>query len=131
MSIKTLHAALAAELDQSGFSGVGTASSPPAYDFGDCGRSASVIATILRERARQDQLVADGRHPFSCADSNIPGSMKLPVLAEEFGEVAKALYELDNELVLDPTATHNLRTELTQCAAVCVAWLQSLSVKSV
>ena len=40
----------------------------------------------------------------------------LTILAEEFGEVAKALLESDD----------GLANELLQTAAVCVAWLESL-----
>ncbi len=44
----------------------------------------------------------------------------LPVLVEEVGEVARALN--DNE------SLGNLRKELIQCAAMCVAWVEALDL---
>jgi NTP pyrophosphatase (non-canonical NTP hydrolase) len=46
-----------------------------------------------------------------------PDTTKLTVLAEEFGEVARAILENN---------PGNLKEELVQVAAVSVAWLESL-----
>lgn len=59
------------------------------------------------ERTRQDRI-----HPEWHGDNH-----GLVVLAEEFGEVAKALYEGD---------TQNLKEELVQVCAVCVRWLENM-----
>ena len=75
-----------------------------------------IIEAILEERRRQEFLKSQGTIPFSCADE-VPMSLKHLVLSEEVGEVAKAIQERD---------WTNLRDELTQTAAVCVAWLEAL-----
>ncbi|MCL6600641.1 hypothetical protein [Alicyclobacillus macrosporangiidus] len=69
---------------------------------------------IHEERKRQDHL-----HPEWHGHQH-----GLVVLAEEFGEVAKALYEYHQ----DPTADRyeELKEELVQVAAVCVRWLEHL-----
>lgn len=52
-----------------------------------------------------------------CSSFKVPPIVKAAVLAEECGEVSRAL--LDGQ-------TASLRAELVQVAAVCVAWLESL-----
>jgi len=82
-------------------------------------KRARVFLAIAEERRRQEFLKSQGAIPFSCADE-VPMSLKHLVLSEEVGEVAKAIQERD---------WTNLRDELTQCAAVCVAWLESLGTE--
>lgn len=82
----------------------------------------AIFAAISAERARQEILWA-GPHAHghgSCASPGVPVLVKVAVLGEEFGEVARA--------VLDGDAA-GLRTELAQVAAVCVAWLESLEAE--
>ena len=78
-----------------------------------------VFAEITAERKRQH--VKWGHiHEWGHGDCSSPGmapEVKMTVLAEEFGEVARA--------VLDRKPA-DLRTELTQVAAVAVAWLEGL-----
>lgn len=76
---------------------------------------ATAILDIIEERVRQENLKAAGRFTYTCADSTPTLADKLAILAEEFGEVARAVCEGDKE---------NLRTELVQVAAVCLAWLE-------
>lgn len=66
-----------------------------------------ILDDIIRERERQDSL-----HPY-----RVPDSVMLTVLVEEVGEVARAMIEEKPE---------ELRTEVLQCAAVCVKWLELL-----
>jgi hypothetical protein len=75
---------------------------------------AEISHLIATERLRQEKL-----HPRkTCASRNVNEYVKLGVLMEEVGEIAKALLEEhDEEYVV---------AELTQVAAVCVAWLESL-----
>lgn len=49
-----------------------------------------------------------------------PQTSKLAVLAEEFGEVARAILERDEV---------NLREELVQVAAVTIAWLEDFELQ--
>lgn len=63
---------------------------------------------VIEERIRQNKL-----HP----DWIRINEMALSVLAEEFGEVAKAINEGDHE---------NLKEELVQLASVCLRWYEGL-----
>jgi hypothetical protein len=79
---------------------------------------ADIFAAIDRERDRQSELW-NGSHRWGsgdCSGTGITPEVKATVLAEECGEVARAV--LDHEPVY-------LRKELVQVAAVAVAWLES------
>jgi NTP pyrophosphatase (non-canonical NTP hydrolase) len=67
-----------------------------------------IFELINRERSRQEQL-----HPkwFNINE------MSLSILAEEFGEVAKAINDCDYE---------NLQDELVQVISVCFRWLENM-----
>ena len=83
----------------------------------------ALVALILAERYRQEELKAAGKFPFTCAD--VPGlttGQKVAVLTEECGEVARAALAADG-LVKDGA---DLRKDLIQVAAVCLAWLEAL-----
>lgn len=69
---------------------------------------------IMNERQRQNRL-----HPQWHGNDH-----GLVVLAEEFGEVAKALYELKQEWNVENY--RELKDELVQVAAVCVRWLENI-----
>ncbi len=79
-----------------------------------------IHALIVAERERQGRLWnrphAWGWGDCSAHPSLLPEPVKLAVLTEEVGEVAKALLEHDRE---------GLRDELVQVAAVAVAWLEA------
>lgn len=75
------------------------------------------LVCVRVERARQEQLKAEGKFAATCAD-DIPAGAKLAVLVEEVGEVARAICERDPEA---------MREELVQVAAVAVAWVEALS----
>jgi hypothetical protein len=75
-----------------------------------------IYEAIDAERFRQETLKLEGKFKYTCAYKLVP-ECKLAILAEEFGEVARAVCENDNA---------NLCEELVQVAAVCVAWLESL-----
>lgn len=69
----------------------------------------SIINDIVKERNRQDVLWG--------ADRDLSHSRWLAILVEEVGEVAKAMQEGD---------WRDIRTELTQVAAVAVAWIENI-----
>ena len=78
-----------------------------------------IFAAITAERERQ---AAKWNHEHAwgfgdCSSPAVSDTVKAAVLAEECGEVARA--------VLDGT-TDALKAELVQVAAVCVAWLEAL-----
>lgn len=70
-------------------------------------KTKEVLVEVYDERLRQDGLWGEQNH-------NAP--MYYAILAEEFGEVAKAFLEKDME---------NYRTELVQVAAVAVAMVEA------
>lgn len=83
-------------------------------------KMSAAVALVLDERTRQERLWG-GAHRWgngSCASEDLSPLVKLAVLAEETGEVARAVFEVDEE---------SLRDELVQVAAVTLAWLESLS----
>jgi hypothetical protein len=87
-----------------------------------------VALLVVKERARQEMLCRGGKFSFTCADPEIPNGGKMMVLAEEFGEVAKAALEIyDPKPGQDEVAkTEALKIELIQLAAVAVAWAESI-----
>jgi len=85
-----------------------------------------IFAAIADERQWQELL----HEERSIAAPELEQSQRLAILAEEFGEVARKV--LDLESTTRPSAhfvqdLDDLKTELTQCAAVCVGWLEALS----
>lgn len=81
---------------------------------------AAIYRLISAERVRQSAKWSE-RHAWGqgdCSSSNVDQVVKVAVLTEEVGEVARA--------VLDITNPDHLRAELVQVAAVAVAWLESL-----
>lgn len=91
------------------------------------------LSDLLNERVRQNELKAQGRFLYTCADRELAPAQKLAVLAEEFGEVARATLEVgalvnDGRCVTD--AREALRKELVQVAAVAMAWVEGLDAEA-
>jgi NTP pyrophosphatase (non-canonical NTP hydrolase) len=84
-----------------------------------------IFEEIQQERLRQEALRQQGRFAHTCADAELLQSERLAILIEEVGEVAKAILNV-NGLANDAAET-DLRKELIQAAAVCVAWLEGLN----
>jgi hypothetical protein len=95
----------------------------------------SVLCDVERERDRQEALKRAGKFKWSCADSSIAAAnhtatdalgnaAKFAVLGEEFGEVARHI----TEALIDGYRYNNreLKKELIQVAAVCVAWVEAI-----
>jgi hypothetical protein len=101
-------------------------------------QQARICGEIIEERARQDNFVATGKFKYNCASPDTSLGDKMLVLAEEFGEVARAAYEIksypgsgqsessDHLFAVMREKKGHLRTELIQLAACCVAWAESL-----
>ena len=111
-----------------------------------------VLAAVRRERMRQETLKLEGKFPWtanelSSAVESITDCERLAVLAEEFGEVAKIVTEV--ECILDHTENRatdvpgpnarnderkqfeaKLREELVQVAAVAVAWCEAIDLRA-
>lgn len=72
------------------------------------------LVLVARERAAQDAKWNRTPGLWECSNP-----LKLTVLAEEFGEVARAILEKEGK--------DRLRAELIQVAAVAVAWAESIN----
>jgi NTP pyrophosphatase (non-canonical NTP hydrolase) len=86
-------------------------------------RQHDILSAIVAERARQEHLKATGHFTYTCADVEMSDADCFLVLGEEVGEVARAVLEQDSVSAHPGT---DLCKELTQVAAVCVAWLERL-----
>jgi NTP pyrophosphatase (non-canonical NTP hydrolase) len=78
-----------------------------------------VLAMLGSERVRQEALVAAGKLRWNCRDDTVSDESKTCPLIEEVGEVGKAIHEKQG--------MNQLRTELIQVAAICVAWVESIN----
>lgn len=80
----------------------------------------AIFEAIAAERQRQSEIWGYA-HDWGfgdCSSTDVAPEVKVMVLAEEVGEVARCV--LDHELL------GNLREELVQVAGVAVAWLEAL-----
>lgn len=77
----------------------------------------AIYTDIASERDRQE-----AKFPGRTCAHEIDNLLKLAILHEESGEVARAL--------LDHESVKQLRAELIQVAAVCVAWVESIDGKT-
>ena len=87
------------------------------------------LVDIANERHRQDQLKAEGRFTYTLNDYGMSDGERLACIVEEVGEVARAVLEdchRDGGLLVNDVHSVNLRTELSQVAALCVAWMERL-----
>lgn len=90
---------------------------------------AEVLAEVAEERARQEEMKAQGRFQYTCADEGMNNFERFAVLGEEVGEVAREALTLPGiRLARDTEGTvQALRKELIQVAAVAVAWAEGLA----
>lgn len=70
-------------------------------------------ALAVDAQLRAADMRAAGRMPYLADDPDCPGVLRLAALAEELGEVARAVHDDDHE---------GLALELTQLAGVALAW---------
>lgn len=80
-----------------------------------------IFDAITEERERQTEQWGD-----QWATGRIEPAIKLAILAEEVGEVAKEVLDAPKT----KPETERLRLELVQVAAVATAWLESLEVRA-
>jgi hypothetical protein len=86
-------------------------------------RTMAVLEQVFQERARQEQLLKDGKFPFSCSSKLAKDEEKFPIVIEEIGEIARELNDKG------PHYRKRLRTEIIQAAATLTAWAESLSAR--
>ena len=89
-----------------------------------------VLTDISKERNRQEALKQAGKFPATCADETLGDSIKLCVLTEEVGEVARVLCERTCNPCGNDASDVRLLEELVQVAAVATAWAECLKLKA-
>ena len=89
-----------------------------------------VLTDISKERNRQESLKQAGKFPATCADYGLSDSIKLCVLTEEVGEVARVLCERVCKPGCEAGTDARLLEELVQVAAVATAWAECLKLKA-
>ncbi len=89
---------------------------------------AEILNAVLFERQHQRALLREGKIKFDCASPIVCNDRKLRVAAEEHGEVAEAIDLLENAKSdkKRKAALSHLFDELTQCAAVSIAWMEAV-----
>lgn len=89
-----------------------------------------VLHAVKQERVRQENKCAEKRAEglewLTCASPLMEDEQKLAVLMEEVGEVARELCDARAER---RAPARNIRTELIQVAAICVAWVEALDTE--
>lgn len=88
----------------------------------------AVLHAVRAERTRQERLKAEGRFEFTCADHGMTPGQRLAALAEELGEVARAMLHEDG-VVHDGDEDESVDKELLHVAAIAVAWLEGRAVR--
>lgn len=84
----------------------------------------NVMTAIWLERLRQKKLFKDKLLSFDCSSPVVSHDRKLRVATEELGEIAQTIDRLETSDCAH--RREHLKTEITQLAAVCVAWLESM-----
>lgn len=101
-------------------------------------RIAQILADVVRERIRQEEIGQDSRARGldwrSCADPAMAGGdgKRYLVLGEEVGEVANAVLEAEAVPAgqIRDACRRDLRKELVQVAAVTIAWLEAFDAQA-
>ena len=84
------------------------------------------IASVARERSRQEELVALGKFKETCASPDMVDRDRYLVLAEEFAEVTTLVSGAAFDAEPPEEYDRKLRAELVQVAAVAVAWVEAI-----
>lgn len=88
-----------------------------------------IFDDIVLERERQERLKLQKRFQYTLADPEMNDYERLAAIVEEVGEVSTCILE-ESKLCADSGKNHNLRAELIQVAACCVAFVEHLDKKA-
>lgn len=86
-------------------------------------RTESIYHNLREELYRQVKLKYEGKFRFTARD-DVDEAIKLAMLVEEVGEVAKEVQAICGT-TRDKPNRNLLKEELVQVAAICFAWLES------
>lgn len=93
-------------------------------DYGRPEKVASALARVLVERLRQLELQASGKFRYTLSDDGMTDDQRLACIVEKVGNIARIARQQPIDGDDDDAA--QLRTELTQVAALAVAWIERL-----
>jgi NTP pyrophosphatase (non-canonical NTP hydrolase) len=82
-------------------------------------RKVNALNEIVDERTRQEVLKEQGRFTHTLADDGLTDAERLAVIVEEVGELAREVMTGKNH-----DGEGRIREELTQVAALSLAWLE-------
>lgn len=91
-------------------------------------RTAYELGAISSERRRQEHLKVEGRFKYTLADEEMPEHAKLACIMEEVGEVSRNVLARGGFVTDGETGLVELHYELSQIAALSVAWMESLTL---
>jgi hypothetical protein len=89
-------------------------------------RTDQALAMVGTERARQLRLKAEGRFKYTPSDDELTDWQRFGMIIEEVGEVARNLLARDALVTDGDVDDLALGVELTQVAALSVAWMERL-----
>ncbi len=96
----------------------------PDFEVGT--RLERALTIVGRERKRQLLLQAEGRFTFTLSDDEMTDFERLACIVEEVGEVGRNVLRRAGLATDGDEADASMRKELSQIAALCVAWMERL-----
>lgn len=88
------------------------------------GATLAAVDVVMRERARQLRLKEAGVFKYTPSDSSVTDWQRLGMVLEECGEVARNLLARDGLVGDGDKEDEALLKELSQVAALTVAWME-------
>jgi len=85
----------------------------------------TVLDSVGDEVRRQVKLKEEGKFKYTPADLSVPEGQKFAMLCEEVGEVATNLLSRAGNVTDGDPSNEAMVHELTQVAAIAVAWITS------
>ena len=85
------------------------------------------LTLVGSERMRQEHLKATGRFTYTLADAGMTDMERAACIMEEVGEVARNVLRRAGLVTDGDEDDAALRKELSQIAALAVAWMEALS----
>ena len=85
------------------------------------------LYVVAEERIRQLRLKEAGRFKYTPSDDGLTDWQRLGMILEEVGEVSRNLLARDGLVTDGDPSDAALRKELSQVAALSVAWLERLT----
>lgn len=91
---------------------------------------AEAVGLVSRERVHQLRLKAEGRFDYTASDIEVSETLKLLMIQEEVGEVARNIMARAGIVTDGDPTTEALVKELVQVAALSLAFVEGLLKRS-